>query len=811
MEKQYPKNLEKWGRFWEKEKIYKFKRDKKSIYSIDTPPPYVSAEHLHVGHVMSYVQADFIARFWRQKGFNVFYPMGFDDNGLPTERFVEKKYNIDKSKISKKNFVELCLKETRRISKIYKKFWQKIGLSIDWSLSYNTIGPLCQKISQKSFIELFKNKKIIRREEPIIWCPKCQTALSQADLIDKKESGYLNFIKFLFWNGKEAIVATTRPELIPACIALFVNPLDKRYKAFIGKKAIVPLGNYKVPILASQKVDQKFGTGLMMVCTWGDIEDIYKWKQYKLKTRLIINKDGSLNELSGVYKGLSIMEARKKILIDLEKNGFLKKKEKITHVLNVHERCKTPIEFLKAPQWFIKILDIKKTLKKQGKKINWYPKFMKVKYDNWVDNLKWDWCISRQRFYGTPFPVWYCSNCGKIILAKEKDLPVDPTQNKPPISRCPKCKSNKFLPETDVMDTWMTSSLTPLINARWKEKKSLIQKIYPMNLRPQGFEIIRSWLFYTVVKSFFHTKTLPWKNVMISGWGLDWEGKKMSKSLGNVIYPEEVLKKYPVDALRYWATKANLGKNLRYQEKEVENGHRLMTKLWNAFYFSFFHLKNFNINNFNYNFKLYPTDQWIFSKLQETIKKSTNYFEKYEYGKARREIEDFFWKDFCNNYLELIKYRLYSKREDIIKKSAQFTLYKVFLNILKLFAPFLPYLTEEIYQLYFRKLEKVKSIHLTSWPVIEKDLLNKKIELTGDRIINLINAIRKSKSERNYSLKEEVKRLIIYCSNDMAKKLSLFVNDLKEMNNINVIEFKTKDEIKNGISVRDGLKIKIQF
>lgn len=761
IEKTYPKNLEKrWRIFWDKEKIYKFNpRSKRAIYSIDTPPPYVSAEYLHMGHVMSYTQADFIARFRRQRGFNVFYPFGFDDNGLPTERFIEQKYKLEKSKITKENFVNLCLKETKRVTKIYKNFWKKIGLSVDWSLSYNTIGTLSQKIAQRSFIELFKKKRIYRKDTPIIWCPKCQTALSQADLEDKEEFSFLNFIKFRLENNKSLVVATTRPELIPACVALFVNPTDKRYKTLIGKQVRVPIFNYKVPILASPEVDKEFGTGILMVCTWGDIEDVNKWKQFKLLTRLIINKDGTLNELAGPYRDLSLIEGREKILIDLAKKKLLEKKEKITHILNVHERCKTPIEFYKAYQWFIKILDVKENLKKQGEKINWYPKFIKIKYDNWIDGLKWDWCISRQRFYGTPFPVWYCSNCQNIILAKEKDLPIDPTKSLPPIQKCPECGDKNFIPEKDVMDTWMTSSLTPLINAHWLEKKNLMRKIYPMSLRPQGFEIIRTWLFYTVVKSFFHTKTLPWKSVMISGLGLDQKGRKMSKSLGNVIYPEEILKKYPVDALRYWASGATLGRNLKYQETEVKKGHRLMTKIWNAFRFSFSHLKNFDTRSRN--FKLTPLDQWIFSKLQKTIKRCTNYFKNYEYKKAREEIENFFWKDFCDNYLELIKHRLYSKRENEIKMAIRFTLYRVFLDILKLFAPFLPFLTEEIYQRSFRRLEGIKSIHLTNWPEVKKDLMNERIESGGEILIDLVSAIRKSKSEMNFSLKKEVQRVII--------------------------------------------------
>ncbi|PIP17390.1 MAG: valine--tRNA ligase, partial [Candidatus Portnoybacteria bacterium CG23_combo_of_CG06-09_8_20_14_all_37_13] len=401
--------------------MYQFQpKSEKSVFSVDTPPPYVSAEHLHAGHIMSYAQAEFIVRFKRMQGFNVFYPMGFDDNGLPTERFVEKKYKLDKSKVSRQDFIKLCLKETKTGAQNYKKLWHLLGISIDWSQTYSTIDDRCRKISQKSFLDLFKKNLVYRAEQPTMWCPACQTALAQADLEDKQERTYLNYIKF-FPVGNADLrslqIATTRPELLEACVALFYHPEDKRYKNL--KKAKLPIFNFEVPVLTDKNVDPKFGTGLIMVCAWGDTEDIRKWQEHKLETRPIFTEKTKPEE---------ILKKRQDILEKLKQKNLLIKQEQITHALNVHERCETPVEFVLTKQWFIKILENKNDLLKRGEELKWFPEFMKRRYFDWVKNLKWDWCISRQRYYGVPFPVWYCQNCGGIILAENKNLPVDPTE-----------------------------------------------------------------------------------------------------------------------------------------------------------------------------------------------------------------------------------------------------------------------------------------------------------------------------------------------------------------------------------------------
>ncbi len=799
IKKYYPKNLvEKWRKFWKREKIYKFNfKSKKPIFSVDVPPITPSGK-MHVGHLMHYLQFEFIARYKRMKGFEVFFPLCFDDNGLPTEKYVEEIYGISKGKTKKEEFQRLCYQVATKLNSEYGEIFSLIGFSGDSEIGYRTIDQFCQKQAQRSFLDLYKKGQIYRKEEPVIWCPFHQTALSQAEVDDLERDTFLYYFWFQLEEGEKIGIATTRPELLPACVGIFIHPKDKRKKELIKKKVEVPLFGQKVSILSDKKVDPNFGTGIVMVCTFGDKRDIDWWKQYNLPLKICLTKEGKLNEIAGNYQGLTITETRKKIVEDLEKKGILYKKEKLRQRVNVCWRCKTPIEFLVTPQWFIKVLNYKKELIELAEKLKWYPAFYQKRYENWIKNLKWDWCISRQRYYGVPFPVWYCQNCQKIILPKEKNLPVNPQKEKPK-EICP-CGSKEIFPELDVFDTWMTSSITPLINSQWKEKPKFFKKLFPLDLRPQGHDIIRTWLFYSLLKSFLHLKKIPFKTVIISGHGLDEKGRKMSKSLGNIIEAREVLKKYPSDAIRYWAANGTLGRDLKFDEKVIKKGHRLLTKIWNAFRLTFFFLKEFNPKNLKRE-NLYPLDRWLLSKLQKTIKNVTEFFDQYQYFNALREIERFFWRDFCDNYLELVKWRLYSKDEKLTKESAKFTLYHTFFNILKIFAPFLPFLSEEIYSLYFQKFEKGKSIHLLSWPKFEKEFISKKIESSGDLLIKIIEKIRKEKSKRGYSLKKEGRLLKIGCPEKISRNLKPFLNDLKAISNIKKIEF----------SKRKGREIKIYF
>ena len=735
-----------WQKYWEKRGIYQFdENSQKPIYSVDTPPPFVSAEHLHIGHIMSYSQAEFVVRFKRMQGFNVYYPMGFDDNGLPTERFVEQKYKLDKSKISRGDFIKLCLKETKIGAKNYKDLWTRLGISVDWTKTYSTINPFCQKISQWSFIKLVKAKKAYRKEEPILWCPFCQSALAQADLEDKEVTAKLNYINFKI-DSKNFLVATTRPELLPACVAVFAHLKDRRYQQLKGKKAKVPLFNHEVPVYFDDSVDQKFGTGLMMVCTWGDLEDIRRFKERKLPVRQAINKKGEMTKLAGEYQGLSILKARKKIIKNLQKEKLLVKQSKVRHTVNTHERCSIPVEFILTKQWFIKLLDIKNELLKKGKKLNWYPEYMRQRYNTWVQGLKWDWCISRQRYYGVPMPVWYCQDCGEAILPKKEDLPVNPPEKQSPISKCPKCGSKNLVPDEDVMDTWATSSCTPFIIPELISKPKTKKKVFPNTLRPQAFEIIRTWLFYSIVKSFYHFQKLPFEDVMISGHGLDENGRKISKRLGNYIEPSKLLNKYGADAIRYWATGATLGSNHCFTIKEVKKGKYTVNKIWNSARFCVSYINNFSPRP-EKEYQLEPEDKWILYHLNQTIKKATQYFEEYEYAKVRKVLDKFFWATFCDYYLEMVKHRAN-------ESSAKYTLFTCLLNIIKLYAPILPFVTEEIYALLFKNHQKQISLHLTPWPKTNRNWQLKKDELQEiEYFIEEIDTVRKEKSSKGLSMK----------------------------------------------------------
>jgi valyl-tRNA synthetase len=790
-----PKITEKkWQDFWEEKEIYKFQLDStKPTFSIDTPPPYISSDFLHTGHAMSYTQAEIIVRYHRMKGENIFYPMGFDDNGLPTERFVEKKYKVDKSKITRKEFVELCLKETREGGKVYEKLWRSLGLSIDWSLLYSTINPLSQKISQRSFLDLYEKKRIYRAESPTFWCTHCQTALAQADLEDLEEKSFMYDIAFEMEDGTEAIISTTRPELIPACVALYVNPEDERYKKYIGKNAILPLIKEAVPIKTSANVEIEKGTGLMMVCTWGDVEDIQKWKEDKLATKLIIEKNGRLNEKAGRYAGLKLMEARKKIIKDLEEISAFKEKKEITHILNVHERCKHPVDFFASPQWFVKILDIKDKLKKRGGELQWHPEFMKVHLDNWIDGLKWDWCISRDRFFGVPFPLWHCQDCGEIILAEDSELPIDPRENSPKNKICPKCKGSKIVGEMQVMDTWMTSSITPLINAHWKEENNLEEKIYPMNLRVQGFEIIRTWLFYTLTKSHLHTDTLPWKEVMISGWGLAKDGNKMSKSLNNYVTADSMIERYSADALRFWSCGATLGMNLRFSEDDIKAGQKILIKLWNVARFVSMNLEGYDKKTILNKKDLHASDAWILGELQDLIESVTKQFENFEFAKAKIDLEQFFWIKLADNYVELIKGRLYGKDEKN-KLSAQFALNQILETVVKLFAPILPHLAEELYQQFVKQSDSSVSVHICDWPKIDAEFSDKNTEKNGITLIEIISKMRQLKVEKGVKLYEEISELVVNPKKEQKEFVKSVSDDLKNLSHAKEISFSNKIE-----------------
>ncbi len=748
---------EKWRERWKQMQIYRFDPDSdRPVYSIDTPPPYVSGD-LHVGHAMSYTQAEFIARFKRMQGFNVFYPMGFDDNGLPTERYVERELDIDKHDMGRSKFIDKCKKVTRQGRENYRRIWDRLGISVDWNLLYTTINDRSQRVSQLSFLDLHRKNLLYRKEDPVIWCPECRTGIAQADLEDEEEDSHLNHIKFPLKDSEGFLkISTTRPELIQACVAVFVHPDDDRYQEHIGEEIQVPMSDRTVEIETDHKVDMEFGSGAVMVCTFGDKTDIEWWKDHDLDLRLLIDDDGTLNEKAGKYEGLSVEEARKSIIEDLDEENLLIGREELEHAVRIHERCGTSVEYYLAEQWFVEMLGSKEELKERASEVEWFPDFMKSRFDDWTDGLKWDWCISRQRFYGVPFPVWYCRDCDRPVLAEEENLPVDPLEEDPGIEECPECSCSEFEPERDVMDTWFTSSLTPLINMGWGGKDERTE-IYPMNLRPQGYDIIRTWAFYTLLKSHYHTDSIPWKDIMISGMGMAEEGVSFSKSKGIVVEPEKVADKYSADALRWWSSKVKLGEDLVYREDDLVAGQKLITKLWNVARF----LSEFIDRKPDRPEDLSVMDRWLLGKLSKTVSEATHWFEKYEYDRSKELAKQFFWHDLADNYLEFVKQNLYQNEDP----SSVYVLYQSFLKILKLLAPIMPYITEEIYHRLYKDLEGEESIHVSDWPE-EEESFEKEME-EGENAIEIVSALRKYKSDRGMSLNEDLEEVVIYTERDI--------------------------------------------
>ncbi|MFW0884458.1 valine--tRNA ligase [Candidatus Acidulodesulfobacterium sp. H_13] len=805
----YPTVEKKIAQYWEDNGIYKFEHgaDSGKIYAVDTPPPYVSSAHLHVGHVMSYSQAEFIIRYKRMKGFNIFYPMGFDDNGLPTERYVEKKYKINKSKITREDFIDLCLKETKAGIETYKSLWKSAGISADYGLSYSTIDERSRKTSQKSFLALYNKGLIEKRNEPILWCPKCRTSLAQADVLIEESGGVLYDIEFNSMSGKSLTISTTRPELLGGCVAIYANPADERYESLRDVRIKIPLYDRDVSVRYDESVDMNYGTGLMMVCTWGDASDVIKWKEDKLDTFMILDGAGRLNELSGNYSGLNVKDAKKAIVSDLRGLSLIKGEKPLVHYVGVHDRCETPIEFILAKQWFVKILENKERFINAGNTMKWHPEFMKTRYDEWINNLKWDWNISRQRFYGVPFPVWYCSDCGEAIVADEASIPVDPVTNPPHIDKCPKCGGKEFRPETDVMDTWMTSSMTPFINTSWAYGRDadngLFNKVYPMSLRPQAQEIIRTWLFYTVVKSIYHTDAVPFENIMISGWGLDRNGKKMSKSQGNFVDPENIIAKYSADALRYWASKAGLGQDLRFNEEDVVNGRRLLIKIWNAARFLITNVHpGFNPHEKNITeIKMGQVDKWIITELENTLKICETDMESYNYSSSLRTATDFFYNMYCDNYLEIIKNIFWEEdgKNDDRKNTVLNVMYFVSLNALKIFAPFLPFITEELYLSFYKNFENDKSIHLSAWPEFDKELIfDDSVKIAGI-LLNILDASRKLRTGLNLHQNHRASKLLIKTLNpDYIEVINEISGDIMSAARVRRIVFSDKADFKTG-------------
>src|ERR1700733_3807421 len=761
---------------WETHDVYRYDRAGPGpVFSVDTPPPYVSAAHLHVGHAMSYSQPDFIVRHRRMRGERVFYPIGFDDNGLPTERYVEQAYGVRAVDMPRAEFVALCLAETQRTAERYEDLWRRLGLSVDWSLRYSTIDARCQRTAQASFVTLYQAGYLRRAQDPILWCPEDRTSLARADVGDLEGTSRLHTIRF----GENAMIATTRPELLPACVALSHHPADTRYQGL--STARVPLFGYEVPVLADQDVDPEFGTGLMMVCTFGDSEDVLRWRRDHLALRLVVEPDGRLSELAGPFAGLQVTQARAAIVKALDEAGLLGSSVPIRQVVGVHERCQTPVEFQIRPQWFIAVREHADRFRVRAAELEWIPPFMRRRLEDWINGLKWDWNITRQRRYGVPFPVWFCASCDAPVLARLEDLPVDPLTDKPPVAACPSCGAAEFAADPDVMDTWMTSSLTPQINDGWAVGGT-DPALAPMSMRVQAFEIIRTWLFYTVVQSELHFGRVPWRTALISGLGLSEQGKKLSKrdlerstepDGYNRYVPDDVMARYGADAVRIWAAKGRLGTDLRYNEKDVRTGRKFAVKLWNVGRFLSLNLDGFRpADPAPAPAERNIVDRWVLSHLADAVAEATAAFEAHDYMQAHQAASQMFWPIYCDRYLEMIKDRLLPgpatpDRED--RDYARWTLWESYRILLGLFAPFAPFVTEHMYQQFYREHEDVVSLHLTRWPAADPRWASDRTAV--DQLAVILDATRVLRSAEHLGNSARLSRLTVQAHTEQASAL----------------------------------------
>jgi valyl-tRNA synthetase len=763
-----------WQDKWQKNQLHKFIGDGTNPrYIIDTPPPYPTGS-IHMGHVLNWAYIDMIARYKRMKGFDVLFPQGWDCHGLPTEVKVEETHNIKKNDVPREKFREMCVDLTRENIQMMKSQMQAMGFSQDWSSEFVTMTPEYMYKTQLSFLKMHEQGLIYQGIHPVNWCPRCETAIAFAEVEYSENETFLNYLEFpAEEGGKGVMIATTRPELLSACVAVVVHPEDERYTELAGKKVEVPIFGRKVEIITDEEVDPEFGTGAVMICTFGDKTDVSWVNRYGLDIIEAIDEEGVMTDAAGPYEGLPLSVCKERTIEDLENEGILVKKEKVDQNVGQCWRCKTPIEILVKKQWFVAVKELVDQVKEATDAMGWVPEHMKTRLLNWTGSMDWDWCISRQRIFATPIPVWYCKDCGKVHVASADMIPVDPTQVQQD-SPC-ECGGNNFIAEEDVLDTWMDSSISPLSIAGWPDPK--FENYFPADLRPQGHDIIRTWAFYTTLRCKALTGREPFYQIVVNGMVFGEDGHKMSKSRGNVIAPEAVLGDYGADALRLWASNSVPGSDVPFAWKDVKYGYKFLRKFWNAFRFISMHIFEFEADEEAVRANLKPMDLWILSKLNLLVEDVTDAIENYNFARSVNRIQSFVWHDFCDEYIESVKYRLYGNQDSIeSKQAAQYTLKTVIETSIKLLSPITPHFTDEVYQ----HMAEGVSIHQTSWPEVQKDLIDMEIEKQGDIGVEVIGELRRFKSASKMPLNAALKAVTIYTSNqEIFSQLEPFLNDIK--------------------------------
>ena len=824
----------KWGEWWEAAGTYRFDRSKPrdDVFAIDTPPPTASGS-LHIGHVFSYTHTDVVARFRRMRGKTVFYPMGWDDNGLATERRVQNYFGVrcdpalpydpdfdlnvldrpeggEPMSLSRPNFIELCERLTAEDEKAFEAVFRLVGLSVDWNHTYTTIDESSRRASQRAFIRLMERGLAYQVEAPTMWDVDYQSALAQAEIEDREIEGAYHRIRFDLADGSGSLqIETSRPELIPACVALVVNPADDRYRGLVGKNAATPLFGAEVPVVGHELAEPEKGTGIAMICTFGDITDVTWWRELRLPTRVIVQRDGTIapprwgepgwetttpdeaSRAQSEVAGLSTKKARMRIAELLAESGHLiGEPNPVRHAVKFYERGERPLEVVSSRQWFIKTLEFRERLLDHGRRLRWHPAYMGARYASWVEGLNGDWCVSRQRFFGVPFPVWYRldengdPDHDHPLVADESRLPVDPSSDVPAgFAREQRGRPGGFVADPDVMDTWATSSLTPQIAGGWGEDDDLFARVFPMDLRPQAHEIIRTWLFYTVLKADLEHGMLPWTDAAISGFVLDPERKKMSKSKGNVVTPIEHLEKHGADAVRYWSASARLGIDAAFEEHQIKVGRRLAIKI--------LHASRFVLTLERPVGEIADRlDRSMLKQLAGVLEQATAALEDYEHARALELVERFFW-GFTDDYLELVKGRAYGSFGEEAAGSGIATLRLALSGLLRLFAPFLPYVTEEVWSWW-----REGSIHREVWPVPDELEAVSAGADTADYEVAawVLGEVRKAKALAKRSLRTTAERVIVRDTEERLKLLQGVERDLREAGSVAEFEYVEADE-----------------
>jgi valyl-tRNA synthetase len=815
----------RWLPRWEESGVYRFDRTRPraEVFSIDTPPPTVSGS-LHVGHVFSFTHTDLIARFQRMRGKAVFYPMGWDDNGLPTERRVQNYYGVrcDPSlpyvasftpppqppkpplSVSRPNFIELCARLTAEDEKAFEQLWKTLGLSVDWSMTYATIGPRAQRVSQLAFLHLLQRGLAYQVEAPTLWDIDFKTAVAQAELEDREMPGAYHRVRFAGAGsaaGRAVEIETTRPELIPACVALVAHPDDARYQPLFGTEVETPLFGVRVPVKAHALADPDKGSGIAMICTFGDITDVTWWRELNLPVRAVIQADGTLRDVSWGVPGwesadadraqrhydelrrLPAAKARVRIVEQLRESGDLVGEPRpVTHAVKFYEKGDRPLEIITSRQWFIKTIEFREALLARGRELKWHPEYMQTRYENWTNGLNGDWCVSRQRFFGVPFPVWYpISDLGRVeferpIAAREDQLPVDPSTDAPAgYASEQRGAPGGFAGDPDVMDTWATSSLSPQIVCGWPDDAELFRNTFPMDMRPQAHDIIRTWLFDSVLRAHLEHDSLPWANAALSGWVLDPDRKKMSKSKGNGVTPLALLEEYGSDGARYWAASGRPGTDTAFDPAQMKVGRRLAIKILNASKFALMSAEPQSAITF-------AVDRAMLRNLAALVTDATRAFEEYDYARVLQRTESFFW-GFCDDYLELVKGRRYGEQGADAAGSANAALTAALSVMLRLFAPFLPFVTEEVWSWW-----REGSIHQAPWPAVaEIDALlagaaagdGPGDQRTYEWATEVLFEVRKQRSEAKQPLKVPISKVSVTADAGAAGLMPIVEADLR--------------------------------